>query len=133
VLTVKSGLDPHMINELEDGLKSCSLVILAIFLWYLLSLCLMWVGKYLYFISNQVLIKLDQLKVLNAYSPVHYKAFAFILSPRLLSTISSHPCYKQCCSERGSCYEVVVKMLLVLRVRNPQSIACGVWCLRFQH
>jgi hypothetical protein len=108
-----------MINELEDGLKSCSLVILAIFLWYLLSLCLMWVGKYLYFISNQVLIKLDQLKVLNAYSPVHYKAFAFILSPRLLSTISAHTCYKQCCSERGSCYEVVVKMLLVLRVRNP--------------
>jgi hypothetical protein len=27
-----------------------------------LSLCLMWVGTNLYFISNQVLIKLDQLK-----------------------------------------------------------------------
>jgi hypothetical protein len=26
VLTVKSGMDPHMIIELEDGLKSCSLV-----------------------------------------------------------------------------------------------------------
>jgi hypothetical protein len=64
VLTVKSGLDPHMIIELEDGLK----------LWYVLwlwlsysygvslTLCLMWVGINLYLISNQVLIKLDQLK-----------------------------------------------------------------------
>jgi hypothetical protein len=33
MLTVKSGLDPHMISELEDGLKSCSLVMLAICLW----------------------------------------------------------------------------------------------------
>jgi hypothetical protein len=51
-----------MIIELEDGLKSCSLVMLAIFLWSILSLCLMWVGINLYFISNHVLIKFDQLK-----------------------------------------------------------------------
>jgi hypothetical protein len=62
VLTVKSGLDPHMIIELEDGLKSCSLVMLTIFLWCILPLCLLWVGIYLYFVSNQVLIKFDQLK-----------------------------------------------------------------------
>jgi hypothetical protein len=99
---------------------------------FFLSLCLMWVGINLYFISNQVLIKLDQLKLLKCFEPVHYKAFAFILSPHLLSTTSAHPCYKQCCSERGSYFEVVVKMLLVLGVRNPQSIACEVWCLRFQ-
>jgi hypothetical protein len=55
-----------------------------------------------------------------------------MISPHLLSTTSAHPCYKQCCSERRSCLEVVVKMLLVLGVRNPQSTACGVWCLRFQ-
>jgi hypothetical protein len=67
-----------------------------------LILCLIWVGINLYFISNQVLIKFDQLKILNAYSPVHYKAFAFILSPHLLSTTSAHPCYKQRSSERGS-------------------------------
>jgi hypothetical protein len=29
---------------------------------FVLSLCLMWVGINLYFISNQVLIKFDQLK-----------------------------------------------------------------------
>jgi hypothetical protein len=29
------------------------------------TLCLMWVGINLYFISNQVLIKLDQLKLLK--------------------------------------------------------------------
>jgi hypothetical protein len=45
---------------------------------YLLSLCLMLVGIYLYLFSNQVLIKFDQLKMLNAHSQVHYKAFAFI-------------------------------------------------------
>jgi hypothetical protein len=33
VLTVKSGLDPHMITELEDGLKSFSLVMLSMCLW----------------------------------------------------------------------------------------------------
>jgi hypothetical protein len=37
VLMVKSGLDPHMIIELEDGLKSCSLVILAICLFDFLN------------------------------------------------------------------------------------------------
>jgi hypothetical protein len=57
-----------MIIELEDELKSCSLAMLAI---------------YLYFICNQVLIKFNQLKLLNASSPVHYKAFAFILFPTL--------------------------------------------------
>jgi hypothetical protein len=62
MLMVKSGLDPHMIIELEDGFKSFSLVMLAIFLWCTLPLCLMWVGINLYFISNQVLIKFDQLK-----------------------------------------------------------------------
>jgi hypothetical protein len=36
VLTVKSALDPHMIIELEDGLKSCSPVMLVIFLWCIL-------------------------------------------------------------------------------------------------
>jgi hypothetical protein len=57
--------------------------------------------------------------MLNAYIPVHYKAIAFIFSPHLLSKTSAHPCYKQCCSERRSCLEVIVKMLLVLGVRNP--------------
>jgi hypothetical protein len=35
LLTVKSGLDPHMITELEDGLKLWLLVMLAICLWCL--------------------------------------------------------------------------------------------------
>jgi hypothetical protein len=33
VSTVTGGLDPHMIIKLEDGLKSFSLVMLAICLW----------------------------------------------------------------------------------------------------
>jgi hypothetical protein len=49
----------------------------------------------LYFISNLVLIKFDQLKFLNAVnlSAFPCQAFAFILSPHLLSTTSAHPCY----------------------------------------
>jgi hypothetical protein len=60
------GLDPHMLSELKDELKSCSPVMLAICLWriYYLSIQL-WVCINLYFISNLVLIKLDQLKLLK--------------------------------------------------------------------
>jgi hypothetical protein len=74
-----------MIIELEEGLKSCSVVMLAICLWRIssTSLCLMWVGIYLYFISNQVLIKFDQLKLLKCLEPVHYKAFEFMSFPTL--------------------------------------------------
>jgi hypothetical protein len=96
-----------MIIKLEDGLKSCSLVILAIFLWCILSLCLLWVGIYLYFISNQVLIKFDQLKMINAYSLDHYKAFAFILSPTLAEYDKCSPLLYICCSEGGSYSEVL--------------------------
>jgi hypothetical protein len=65
--------------------------------------------------------------MLNAQSSVQYKAFAFILSPHLLGTTSTHPCYNHFCLERGSCYEDV----LVLGIRNPQLTACDVWSLRF--
>jgi hypothetical protein len=130
VLTVKSDLDPHMIIELEDVFKLCSLVVLAIFILCILPLCLMWVGINLYFLSNQVLIKFDQLKCLMLIVQSTIKPLHSCLSPHLLSTTSAHPCYKQCCSERG-CYEVAVKMLLVLGVRNPQSTACEVGCFCF--
>jgi hypothetical protein len=59
----------------------------------------------------------------STIKPLH--SFFF---PHLLSTTSAHPCYKQGCLERGSCYEDV----LVLGVRNPQSTTCDVWSLRFQ-
>ena len=68
VLTVKSGLDPHMINELEDELNRGPC------LWLWLCLCCIsslsfnvGFGMNLY-LSNQVLIKLDQLKLLIAVS-----------------------------------------------------------------
>jgi hypothetical protein len=65
-LTVKSGLDPHMIIELEDELNHgpCS---------WLRLCCISSIsfnvdfGMNLYF-SNQVLIKLDQLKLLIVVS-----------------------------------------------------------------
>jgi hypothetical protein len=63
----------------------------------------------------------------STIKPLH--SFFF---PHLLSTTSAHPCYNHCCSERGCYFEDDVKMLLVLGVRNPQSIAYDVWCLRFQ-
>jgi hypothetical protein len=51
------------------------------YLIYLFMIILEWYILILY--SNQVLIKLDQLKLLKCLEPVHYKAFAFILFPTL--------------------------------------------------
>jgi hypothetical protein len=68
VLTVKSGLEPHMIIELEDELNRGPC------LWLWLCLCCIsslsfkvGFGMNLYH-SNQVLIKFDQLKLLIAVS-----------------------------------------------------------------
>jgi hypothetical protein len=75
VLTVTSGLDPHMINELEDELnrEPC--------LWLWLCLCCIsslsfnvGFGINLY-LSNQVLIKLDELKLLIAVSQSAFSSF----------------------------------------------------------
>jgi hypothetical protein len=52
MLTIKSALDPHMIIELEDGLKSCSLVMLAIFLWCILPFCLI-IGWYILIVASK--------------------------------------------------------------------------------
>jgi hypothetical protein len=63
----------------------------------------------------------------STIKPLHSYLF-----PHLLSTTSTHPCYEQCCSDRGSSSEAAMKMLLVLGVRNPQSTDCEFWSLRFQ-
>jgi hypothetical protein len=75
VLTVKSGLDPHMITELEDEL-SCEPCI-----WFWICLCCISslsfnvdFGMNLY-LSNQVLIKFDQLKLLIAVSQLAFSFF----------------------------------------------------------
>jgi hypothetical protein len=60
VLMVKSGLDPHMIIELEDGLKSLLCLPYAYGVPY--PLCLMWDGIYLYLLVNSCLIKFDKPK-----------------------------------------------------------------------
>jgi hypothetical protein len=52
----------------------------------------MWVGIYLYFISNQLLIKFDQL-MLNALSQSTIKLLHSPFPPHLLSMTSAHPCY----------------------------------------
>jgi hypothetical protein len=46
VLRVKSGLDPHMIIKLEAGLKSPSLVMLALCFWHI-SYLMLNVGWYI--------------------------------------------------------------------------------------
>jgi hypothetical protein len=75
VLMVKSGLDPHMINELEDGLNRGS------YSWLWLCFCYTYpvsfnvgFGMNLY-LSNQVLIKLDQLKLLIAVGQLAFPCF----------------------------------------------------------
>jgi hypothetical protein len=68
----------------------------------------MWIGIYLYF-TSQVLIKLDQLKVLNAVNLLAFPCLSLCIhtSLHLLSTTCAHSCYEQCCLEVGSCYEDV--------------------------
>jgi hypothetical protein len=73
VLMVTSGLDPHMINELEDELNH------EPYLWFWICFCNIHsvtfnvgFGINLY-LSNQVLIKLDQLELLIA---VNQSAFS---------------------------------------------------------
>jgi hypothetical protein len=68
VLTVKSGLDPHMIIELEDELNCGPCLWLWLWLCCISSISFnVGFGMNLY-LSNQVLIKLDQLKLLIAVS-----------------------------------------------------------------
>jgi hypothetical protein len=81
VLTVKSGLDPNMINELEDELNRGPWFMVIVDHVYgygyavsLLSL-LMWVFFMNLYLSNQVLIKLDQLKLLIAVSQSAFPYF----------------------------------------------------------
>jgi hypothetical protein len=84
VLTVKSGLDTHMIIELKDDLNRCSLFI------YLR------VGVYLYLV-NTCLIKLDQLKMLIQSNHVSFSLIIAFMSYNLLHLLSTnHKCIHTC-------------------------------------
>ena len=68
VLMVKSGLDPHMIIELEDNLNRCYLFML--FCFALLQLfTYLWVNGINLYLVNACQLKFDQLKVLIAVKP----------------------------------------------------------------
>jgi hypothetical protein len=105
VLTVTSSLDPHMIIELEDELN-CGPC-----LWLWLCLCLCYISSISFsvgfsmnlYLSNQVLIKFDQLKL--RYKPVSLSLildFMSYNSQHLLSTNHkcTHACYYCCLEER---------------------------------
>jgi hypothetical protein len=94
---------------------------LVIFLWCILPLCL---PIYLYLNSNQVLIKFDQLKLLNAFNLSAFSCLTFWIHtfPHFLSTTCAHPCYKKCCSIRGSYYEDVAG------ARRTQPPVDCLWC-----
>jgi hypothetical protein len=73
VLTVKSDLDPHIINQLEDELNHEPYLLLWLYFCYICSLSFnVDFGLYL---SNQVLIKYDQLKLLIAVSQSVFPCF----------------------------------------------------------
>ena len=65
MLTVKSGLDPHMIIELEDDLNQCLFMLLMM----VTSYAYLWVNGINLQVANACLIKFDQLKVLIAVKP----------------------------------------------------------------
>jgi hypothetical protein len=65
VLTVKTGLDPHMIIELEDELNRAPCLWSWLYFYYTCSVSFnVGFGMNLY-LSNQVLIKYDQLNCLS--------------------------------------------------------------------
>jgi hypothetical protein len=75
VLMVKSGLNPHMIIELEDKLNHGPCLCLWLCFYYTCSVSFnVGFGMNLY-LSNQVLIKLDQLKLLIAVSQLAFPCF----------------------------------------------------------
>jgi hypothetical protein len=75
VLTIKSGLDPHMIIELEDELNREPCLWLWLYFCYTYSVSFnVGFGMNLY-LSNQVLIKPDQLKLLIAVSQSAFPYF----------------------------------------------------------
>jgi hypothetical protein len=75
VLTVKSGLDPHMINKLEDEINRGPCVWLWLCFCYTCSLSFNADFGINLYVSNQVLIKFDQLKLLIAVSQSAFPCF----------------------------------------------------------
>jgi hypothetical protein len=65
VLTVKSGLDPHMIIKLEDGIQ---IVVYLVWRNNFIN-AKFWVGIYLHLVNRCLLIKFDQHKMLTAENP----------------------------------------------------------------
>jgi hypothetical protein len=74
VLTVKSDLDPHMVNKFEDELNHEPCLWLSLCFCYISSVSFNVVGIYLY-LSNQMLIKFDQLKLHYAVSQSAFPYF----------------------------------------------------------
>jgi hypothetical protein len=75
MLMVKSGLEPHLIIELEDELNCGPCLWLWLYFYYTCSVSFnVGFGMKLYH-SNQVLIKLDQLKLLIAVSQSAFPCF----------------------------------------------------------
>jgi hypothetical protein len=68
MLTIKSSLDPHMITELKDELNSGPCLWLWLCFCYTCSVSFNMGFDMNLYLSNQVLIKLDQIKLLIAVS-----------------------------------------------------------------
>jgi hypothetical protein len=85
--------------------------------------------------SNQVLIKFDQLKLLIAVSqsafPWFWPSCHIIPNTCWVPTISVLTLVIIAAQRRKWC-EVFWRWCWVLGLRNPRSIACEVWSLRFQ-
>jgi hypothetical protein len=94
-----------MINELEDELNHEPCLWLWLYFYYISSIFLMWVGINLY-LSNQVLIKLDQLKLLIAViKPVSLSLLLTFISYNSQHLLSinhkcTHACYNCCSKEK---------------------------------
>jgi hypothetical protein len=87
------------------------------------------------YLSNQVLIKFDQLKLLIAVSQLAFSYFCpschIIPNTCWVPTISVLTLVIIAAQRRKWC-KVFWKWCWVLDLRNSRSIACEIWSLRFQ-
>jgi hypothetical protein len=109
-------------------------MVLDMLMLYLFSLFNVGFGMNLYF-SDQVLIKLDQLKLLIAISqstfPCFWPSCHIIPNTCWVTTISVLTLVIIAAQRRKWC-KVFWRWCWVLGLHNPQSITCEVWSLRFQ-
>ena len=123
---LRAALDPHMINILEDGLKSWNELWWGVY-------SLIWAGIHLYLLVTRCLIKFDQLKGWHAYNlslstikPVHVKVASFLVwVQHVLTLVIIYCIYTIRTAAQKDDLKTTLKISRSSRRAVHQSTACG--------